>query len=77
MVSDTMKRAIEAKFMMDFEDTQELDCVDIRDITERRNGTPCTLSVPFYDLRTGKWTYDPNHFSNPERAYQEATRRLP
>ena len=76
-MSDAIKRSIEEGFGMDFEDTQGLDCVDVRGLIERRHGAPCTLAVPIYDSRLGKCIDDPKHFCNPEADYRQAIRRLP
>ncbi len=76
MVSDAIKRSIEEAFGMDFEETQGLDCVDVRELMERHHGAPCTLAVPIYDSNSRRWIHDLNHFCNPEADYQQAMRRL-
>jgi hypothetical protein len=76
VVSDTLKEAVERAFGMDFEETQRLCPSEMRRLAEKRAGSPCRLAVPFYDSRTGKWTYDPNHFGNAEEAFDSALNAL-
>lgn len=71
MVGDSVKRAFEKTYMMDFEENQRLPISEMREINERR-GYPVRLAVPFYDQKTGKWIDDPKYFCDPEKAYREA-----
>jgi hypothetical protein len=72
--SEELKKSVEDALGMDFEVTQRLCPSELKKIIEERNASPCRLAVPFYDSKTEKWTYDPNHFSNPEEALNKALR---
>lgn len=72
MVNDELKRELEKRLGMGFEDTQRLCPSELRAIIERRNGRPARLAVPIY--HNGVWEDDMKRICDPNAAFDLAVK---